>query len=139
MFRPEIASTDNFAFVDRACGVRDSHKVNLAGAEVVWRSNQEAHVAELADALDSGFHFRCFQGVSSRFNKIEKAIDSIAEYALQPRQVQVSIQTPILSQLLSQLLSQFVQQTALVVFAGLRRDQPSSIAVSSNRVSHDLF
>jgi len=68
-----------------------------------------ADVAELADALDSKFHFRCFQGVSSRFNKSEKTIDSIGINAIQPRQWWISIQSAILSQLVS--------QTALVVFA----------------------
>jgi hypothetical protein len=31
--------------------------------------NGEAREAELADALDSGFHFRRFQRAASRFNK----------------------------------------------------------------------
>ena len=52
MFWAEIASTNNFAFVDRAFRIRGSHQVNIAGAEVAV--NKEAHVAELADALDSG-------------------------------------------------------------------------------------
>ena len=36
-----------------------------------------AHVAELADALDSGFHFCHFQGVASRFNNCEFTIGFI--------------------------------------------------------------
>jgi len=46
------------------------------GLSVCWVSN-EARVAELADALDSGFHFWCFQGASSRFKKNSKTIDFI--------------------------------------------------------------
>jgi hypothetical protein len=38
---------------------------------------QRARVAELADALDSGFHFHRFQRAASRFNKSDKTLDSI--------------------------------------------------------------
>jgi hypothetical protein len=40
----------------------------------------------MADAPDLGIHFRRFQGVSSRFSKIEKSIESIGQNALKPRQ-----------------------------------------------------
>jgi len=36
-------------------------------------------VAELADALDSGFHFWRFQGVSSRFKESDNTIDFIGQ------------------------------------------------------------
>jgi len=39
--------------------------------------NGEARVAELADALDSGFHFWHFQGASLRFTNDAKTIDFI--------------------------------------------------------------
>jgi hypothetical protein len=78
-----------------------------------------ADVAELADALDSKFHFRRFQGVSSRFTLSLKTIDFIGRNALQPRRFKNSIQLPILSQLLSQFfcefpLKQFEQTRALI-------------------------
>jgi hypothetical protein len=58
----------------------------------------QAHVAELADALDSGFHFRCFQRLSPRFNQSDYTPDFIGGNALQPHQQWVSIQSSILSQ-----------------------------------------
>jgi hypothetical protein len=36
-----------------------------------------ADVAELADALDSKFHFHRFQRAASRFNRMDKTPDSI--------------------------------------------------------------
>jgi hypothetical protein len=43
-----------------------------------------ARVAELADALDSGFNFWRFQGVSSRFTISEKTIDFIGRSTFSP-------------------------------------------------------
>jgi hypothetical protein len=39
-----------------------------------YRRISVAHVAELADALDSGFRFRHFLGVAHRYRKIDKDI-----------------------------------------------------------------
>ena len=66
--------------------------------------DNQARVAELADALDSGFHFWHFQGASSRFKESEKTLDFTGENALQPHQSQVSTKSLILSQLVSQFL-----------------------------------
>ena len=61
-----------------------------------------ADVAELADALDSKFHFYRFRRVSLRFNNCDLTIDFIGTNALQSRHWQVSIHLRLVSQIVSQ-------------------------------------
>jgi len=55
-----------------------------AGRVLEWPSNHWAHVAELADALDSGFHFWPFFRSQFITSNSGKTIDLLAEISLEP-------------------------------------------------------
>jgi hypothetical protein len=62
----------------------------------------DARVAELADALDSGFHFQHFHGAASRFKKSDKTLYPGGLNTLSSASIAGFKRTAILSQLVSQ-------------------------------------